>query len=59
MKQEAMEQTVHPMKQSHTFISTAHIDLHNLNVIESVALSLALVLSVTIGTLFSAFSLTI
>lgn len=45
------EVKVHPLHKSYMFISSKHVDYNNLNAIEAVTLSLALVLSVTIGVL--------
>ncbi len=42
---------VHPLKKSHTFISTKHVDYDNLSYFEAAAMSFALVLAVTIGVL--------
>lgn len=47
------EVKVHPLKKSYTLISTKHVDYDNLTAIEAVTMSLALVLSVTIGALSS------
>jgi hypothetical protein len=44
------QQAVHPMHKSYTLISTKHVDYNNLTAIEAVAMSLALVLSVTFAT---------
>ncbi len=46
------EQAVHPMQKSYTLISTKHVDYNNLNAIEAVSMSLALVLAVTFGTFY-------
>lgn len=45
------EPAVHPLKKSHTFISTKHVDYNNLTYLEAASMSLALVLSVMIGTI--------
>ena len=45
------EVKVHPLQKSYKFISTKHVDYDNLSAFESVALSLVLVLSVTVGAL--------
>lgn len=45
------EAKVHPLQKSYKFISTKHVDYDNLSAFESVALSLVLVLSVTVGAL--------
>ena len=47
------QDAVHPMKKSHTLISSKHVDLENLNTIEAVSMTLALVLAVTYGVLTS------
>ena len=50
----AVEQSVekvHPLHKSYTLVSTKHVDYNNLTALEAVTLSLALVLSVTIGSL--------
>ena len=51
--QVAEQDAVHPMKKSHMLISSKHVDLENLNAIESVSMTLALVLAVTVGLLQS------
>jgi hypothetical protein len=43
--------SVHPMKKSYTLISTKHVDYENLSYFEAAAMSLALVMAVTIGVL--------
>jgi hypothetical protein len=50
----ATEETVHPLKKSHMFISSKHVDYDNLTAIEATAMTLALVLSVAIGVIASA-----
>ncbi|CAN5140218.1 hypothetical protein BH11PAT4_BH11PAT4_2190 [soil metagenome] len=50
-------QTVHPMHKSYTLVSTKHVDYDNLNAIEAVSMSLALVLAVTFGTFYQMTSL--
>jgi len=45
----AAEQAVHPLKKNHMFISSKTVDYDNLTAIESVAMSLALVLAITAG----------
>ena len=47
------EPAVHPLKKSYRFISSKHVDYGNLTAIESVAMSLALVLAVTNGVIIS------
>lgn len=47
----AVESAVHPLKKSYTFVSSKHVDVENLTVIEAASMSLALVLAVTIGVL--------
>lgn len=42
-------QAVHPLQKSYKVISTGHVDYDNLSAFEAVAMSLALVLSVTAG----------
>jgi hypothetical protein len=49
----AVEQSVHPMKKSYTFVSTKHVDVDDLTYLEAASMSLALVLAVTIGVLQS------
>jgi hypothetical protein len=51
------EQSVHPMQKSYTLVSTKHVDYDNLNAIEAVSMSLALVLAVTFGTFYQMTSL--
>jgi hypothetical protein len=40
---------VHPLKKSYTLVSTKHVDYEQLNAIEAVSMSLALVMAVLIG----------
>ena len=47
------QQAVHPMHKSYMLISTKHVDYNNLTALESVAMSLALFLSVTAATAFT------
>lgn len=51
--QVAEEAKVHPLQKSYKLISSKHLDYDNLDAFESVALSLVLVLSVTVGALMS------
>lgn len=53
------EQNVHPMQKSYTLISTKHVDYDNLNAIEAVSMSLALVLAVTFGTFYQMTTLAV
>ncbi len=48
---ENKEASVHPMQKSYTLVSTKHVDYDNLTAIEAVAMSLALVLSVSFGSM--------
>jgi hypothetical protein len=50
----AVEQAVHPMKKSYTFVSTKHVDVDDLTYFEAASMTFALVLAVTIGVLNSA-----
>lgn len=45
---------VHPLKKSYKFISTKHVDYENLTAMESVTMSLALVLAILAGLTFVA-----
>lgn len=51
------EKAVHPLQKSYTLISTKHVDYDNLNAIEAVSMTLALVLSVTFGTFYQMTSM--
>lgn len=45
------KKAVHPMQKSYTLISTKNVDYDNLTAIEAVAMSLALLLSVSYGSM--------
>jgi hypothetical protein len=50
---QSVEPTVHPLHKSYMLISSKHVDYENITAFEAVSMSLALVLSVTIGVLQS------